>query len=132
MADNNEIFDLLTKMYSEMQEMKSDFGSRFDKLENRMDSLEKQVTKNSITLEKLDNNIKLLAEGQEAFKEQLGRADIEDKRTVTDRLETIEMAVTHTAKSVNTLSETIEVVKDTAASNNLDIKILKRLQKTSM
>lgn len=121
MADNNEIFDLLTKMYSEMQEMKSDIKQ-----------LKNDVTKNTITLEKMDNNIKLLAEVQESFKEQLGRADIEDKRTVTDRLETIEMAVTHTAKSVNTLSETIEVVKDTAASNDLDIKILKRLQRTSM
>ena len=72
MADNNEIFDLLSKMYSdltnkindihsEMQGMKSDFNNRFD-------SLEKQVDKNSILLERMDNNIKLLAEGQEAFR----------------------------------------------------------------
>lgn len=136
MADNNEIFDLLSKMYSEltskingihseMREMKSDFNNRFD-------GLEKQVTKNSILLEKMDNNIKLLAEGQESFREQIGRNSEKDTRTVTDRLETIEIAVTHTSKSVTALNETVEVVKETAASNDLDIKILKRLQKTSI
>lgn len=136
MADNNEIFDLLSKMYSdltnkidgihsEMQEMKSDFNNKFD-------SLEKQVSKNSIMLERMDTNIKLLAEGQEAFREQIGRNNEQDTRTVTDRLETIEIAVAHTSKCVNTLNETVEVVKDTAASNDLDIKILKRLQKTSI
>lgn len=132
MADNNEIFDLLTKMYSEMQEMKSNFNNKFDKLENRMDSLEKQVTKNSVLLEKVDSNVKLLAEGQESFREQIGRNNEKDTRTVTDRLETIEMAVSHTSKSINALNETIEVVKDTAASNDLDIKILKRLQQSSI
>lgn len=56
MADNNEIFNLLSKMYSEltnkidgihseMQEMKSDFNNKFD-------NLEKQVSKNSLMLEK--------------------------------------------------------------------------------
>ena len=136
MADNNKVFDLLSKMYSEltnkidgihseMQEMKSDFNNKFD-------NLEKQVSKNSIMLEKMDSNIKLLAEGQEAFREQIGRNNEKDARTVTDRLETIEIAVTHTSKAVNALNETVEVVKETAASNDLDIKILKRLQKTSI
>lgn len=132
MADNNEIFDLLTKMYSDLTNRMDRLDNKFDKLENKMDSLEKQVSKNSVLLEKVDSNVKLLAEVQEAFREQIGRNTEKDARTITDRLETIEMAVTNTSKSVNTLSETIEVVKDTAASNDLDIKILKRLQKTSM
>ena len=136
MADNNEIFDLLSKMYSnltnkingihsEMQEIKSNFN-------NRLDILEKQIAKNSILLEKIYNRIKLPAESQEIFREQIVRNNEKDTQTVTDRLETIEIAVAYTSKSINVLYETVEVVKATAASNDLDIKILKRLQKTSI
>lgn len=35
MADNKEMFELLTKMYSEVQGVKSDINGRFDNLENR-------------------------------------------------------------------------------------------------
>lgn len=80
-------------------------------------------------MKKIANNIKLLAEGQEAFRQQISRNTEKDSRTVTDRLKTIERAVTHNSKVVNVLSETVEVIKETAASNNLAIKILRRLQK---
>ena len=117
MSDKNEIFDLLTKMYSEMQEMKSDIKD-----------LKNDVNKNTVTLENMDNNIKLLAEGEETFRDQISRTNTQDKRTVTDRLENIELAVTHTSKSVSYLAGAVDVVKNTTASNDIDIKILKKLQ----
>jgi len=43
MADSNEMFDLLTKMYSEVQGMKYEFNERFDSLENKVDNLENKV-----------------------------------------------------------------------------------------
>lgn len=43
MADNDQMFELLTKMYSEVQGMKSDMNERFDNLENRFDNLEGRV-----------------------------------------------------------------------------------------
>ena len=42
-ADNDQMFELLTKMYSEVQGMKSDMNERFDNLENRFDNLEGRV-----------------------------------------------------------------------------------------
>ena len=125
MADNNEIFDLLTKMYSEMQEMKFDFNNRFDNLGNKVDSLEKQVTKNSIILEKMDNNIKLLAEGQEAFREQIGRADNEDKRTVNERLETIELAVKSTSKDIKFVKHKVQETEEDVFTIQSHLKIIK-------
>lgn len=57
-ADNNEMFELLTKMYSEVQgmksdikDMKSDINVRFDNLENKVDNLENEVRKTNITIE---------------------------------------------------------------------------------
>ena len=56
MASNDELFELMTKMYSEMTDMKSDISN-----------LNKKVDKNSLLLEKVDNNVKTLAEVQSAF-----------------------------------------------------------------
>ena len=55
MADSNEMFDLLTKMYSEVQGMKCEFAERFDSLENKVDKLENKVDKTNIIIE---NHIK--------------------------------------------------------------------------
>lgn len=58
MADNDQMFELLTKMYSEFQGMKSDINSmksdmneRFDNLEGRVDTLESVVRKTNMTIE---------------------------------------------------------------------------------
>ena len=63
MASNDELFELMTKMYSEITGMKSEISS-----------LNKKVDKNSLLLEKVDSNVKTLAEVQGAFSEQLDRA----------------------------------------------------------
>ena len=46
--NNNDLFELMTKMYGEIQEMKGEFNNRFDKVE-------KEVTKTNVTIE---NDIK--------------------------------------------------------------------------
>lgn len=125
--NTNDLFELMSKMYSEMQSMKSEMTDMRSDISN----MKKDISKNSILLEKLDSNVKLLAEGQHAFKEELGRNTSDDKKSINDRIEIIEQAVTYTAKEVTNLADTIEVVKDTAASNNMDIKILRKIQSHS-
>jgi len=132
MADNNEIFELMTKVYSEMQSGFSNINKRLDSLENRMKNVESQVIKNSVLLEKVDSNVKLLAEGQEAFREQIGRSNDKDNRTINDKLEVVEIAVSHVSKDVNNMVETVEVIKDATASNEMDLRIIKRLQSKNL
>ena len=55
MADNNEMFDLLSKMYVEVQGMKSDINGRLDNLDSKFDNLEHKVDKINIIIE---NDIK--------------------------------------------------------------------------
>ena len=160
--NTNDLFELMSKMYSEMQSMKSEMTDmrsemtdmksdisnmrsemtdmKFDisnmrsemtDMKSDISNMKKDISKNSILLEKLDSNVKLLAEGQHAFKEELGRNTSDDKKSINDRIEIIEQAVTYTAKEVTNLADTIEVVKDTAASNNMDIKILRKIQSHS-
>ena len=144
MDKNNDIFELMTKMYSEMQTGFSTVNSRidnietrfdtletrFDTLETKVDNLETKVDKNSLLLEKLESNIKLLAEGQESFREQIGRTGNEDKRTITDRLEIIELATCDTSNDVKNISLTVDVLKAATGSNTIDITVLKQ-QRTS-
>ena len=66
MAQNNELFNLIGKMYSEMKEDLLKVIKRMDKLQEHlneiMDKLEKQVYKNCMFIEKADINIELLTE----------------------------------------------------------------------
>ena len=70
-ADNNEMFELLTKMYSEFQSMKSDVNERFDTLETRfdnmegkVDNLENEVGKINMTIEnEIKSKIEALFDG---------------------------------------------------------------------
>ena len=117
--DINDLFELMSKMYSEMNSKFDAIDSKFDVIDSKFDAMDSRfteidskfdnlssdvkrirndVTKNSIMLEKLDSNVKLLAEGQEAFREQLGRNDAADKHTINERLELIEHAVTYIYK----------------------------------
>ena len=131
--DINDLFELMSKMYSEMNSKFDAIDSKFDVIDSKFDAMDSRfteidskfdamdsrfteidskfdnlssdvkrirndVTKNSIMLEKLDSNVKLLAEGQEAFREQLGRNDAADKHTINERLELIEHAVTYMYK----------------------------------
>lgn len=51
MDKNNELFELMTKMYSDMQEGFSSVNKRLDNVENRLDKVANEVTKTNITIE---------------------------------------------------------------------------------
>jgi len=94
MASNDELFELMTKMYSEITGMKSEISS-----------LNKKVDKNSLLLEKVDSNVKTIAEVQSAFSEQLDRAKDKDGKTLGERLDIIELAVRNTSQTLANATE---------------------------
>lgn len=121
---NDDLFDLITKMYSDLKNEMSDMKTELSKTNKRLDSLEQQVNKNTVTLESVGDDIKLLAEGQSTISNQLGRSSDENSKSINDRLEVIELAVTDTSSHLNNVDNVIRVVKETTANNALDIKIL--------
>jgi hypothetical protein len=64
-----------------------------------------KVEKNSLLLEKVDSNVKTLAEVQSAFSEQLDRAKDKDGKTLGERLDMIELAVRNTSHSLTNATE---------------------------
>ena len=80
-------------MYSEMTSMKSDMTD----MKSDISNLNKKVDKNSLLLEKVDSNVKTLAEVQSAFSEQLDRVKDKDGKTLGERIDIIELAVRNTS-----------------------------------
>lgn len=62
MADDNQMFDLLTKVYSEVQGMKSEINGRLDNIEIKVDKLELKVDNLEVKVDKtniiIENDIK--------------------------------------------------------------------------
>ncbi|AJG98563.1 hypothetical protein LF65_01965 [Clostridium beijerinckii] len=119
MADNNELFNLICKMCSNMQE-------GFSKVYERMAKLEKQITKNIELIENIDEKVRLLVDGQVIFKEKELYCNNEGDRTVYNNLDFIMDSLKRTSMKVSNLAEIVEVIKGYTGKNRLDIKIIKK------
>lgn len=75
--ENDKIFELMTKMYAEMQEGFKQSNKRFDKLESDVNTLKSDVKKMDIKLEELDKKVDLSLEGHKTNIEQLTRIEKE-------------------------------------------------------
>lgn len=106
---NTKIKSLLIQILENQTSTKSDITS----MKSDISLLTDKVDKNSFILEKIQTDVKTLAEVQSSFSEQLGRAKDKDGKTLGERLNVIELA--------------IDVIKDTTGSPEMDIKILKKL-----
>ncbi|GAA0736591.1 hypothetical protein [Clostridium oceanicum] len=116
----NELYNLLKKIHT-------DFDKRFESLEESNSIIKTQVDKNSLMLEELQANIKIIEKLQTSFSKQLDIFQNKDGQTLGERLGVIELAITNTSKSLNDLTEAIYLVKNAANSNELDIKALKEI-----
>ena len=123
-VENDKIYELIERMYTDLK-------SGQEKMQTKISNLKEEVTKNSIQLEKIQTDIKTLAEVQQSFSEQLDRAKDTDGKTIGERLDVIDLAVTTTAKTVTDLAETVEVLKETTGKNEIDIKVLKKSKLSS-
>ena len=65
--ENEKVFSLLEKIYAEVQETKEEVK----KANTRIDSLEFKVDKNTMLLERANENTKIIAEVQQSFSQQL-------------------------------------------------------------
>jgi len=112
--DINEIKTEINGMKSEI----SDLNTRLTRVEEKTDN-------NTVILEDINNKIKMLAEGQSSFQEQIGRSKNNDNKTLNDRLEVIELAVTDTSSMVRDIQKDLVKIARTTGENWADIIELK-------
>ena len=75
--ENDKIFELMTKMYAEMQDDFKDVKNELQSHGERLNKMESKMTKMDIKLEELDTKVDLSLEGHKTNTEQLNRIEEE-------------------------------------------------------
>ena len=96
--NNNDLFELMTKMYGEIQEMKGEFNNRFDKVE-------KDVTKTNVTIENdIKPRIEALFDGYKQNTESINQ--------VSDKVDEIQRDINSlTIKTLRNENNIIDITK---------------------
>ena len=96
--NNNDLFELMTKMYGEIQEMKGEFNNKFDKIE-------KEVTKTNVTIENdIKPRIEALFDGYKQNTESINQ--------VSDKVDELQSDLNRlTIKTLRTETNIIDINK---------------------
>ena len=129
----DKAFELISKMYGEMQqgfkkvnEKFGEFENRFDKIDTRFDKVDARLDKLELGQETIVKKLDTLAEIQKAHTEQNERQfrELEDKNN--GRFTIIEASLKRVSGDVKEIKESIEVLKDMTGRHEVDINILRR------
>ncbi|MCM8710491.1 hypothetical protein M2651_05560 [Clostridium sp. SYSU_GA19001] len=113
--ENEKIFELMTKMYSEMHEGFSGIKYEINNIKGEINNIKGEInnikgeikeinirlTKIETAQEDIKTKVVTLAEIQQSFSEQLDRAKNKEGKTLGERLDIIELAVSNTSKSLS-------------------------------
>ena len=147
--DENKLFDMLDKIYVEVQANTSRLDkvdsrldkvdsildkvdnrldkvdSRLDKADGRFDILENGVKNNSIILEATQSDIKTMSEIQKSSIVQNVKENIELVMPIKESIYVIELAVKSISKEVHELRDNFGKVEKVTIQNTYDVAYLK-------
>ena len=96
------------------------------KLEEGQSKLESEVKRNSIKLESIEKDIKIIVEVHTSHKDQNEISFKNTNSIIEENTGLIETAVKSVSKDVKEVKESIEVLKNMTGRHEVDINILKR------
>ena len=121
---DDKMFELLEKIYAEVQ----GHTEQFKNVENRLDSLEKEVKKNSMKLESVETKIETLSEIQKSYMDQNDKQHTEIVLPMKESINIIELAVKNTSKDIQDLSGKFDKVEKVTIQNTYDVAYLKSVK----
>lgn len=105
--ENEKLFELMEKIYVELQSTKAEMregyanvNRRIDSVDKRIDSIEGEVRKNSITIESMDKRLKVMAEVQEVNCAENQKSHQQIVEMLTERLDIQDTAIKNNIKAV--------------------------------
>lgn len=135
---DREILEVLKSMQSDMKSMQNDMKSmksdiksmqsELKKVNERVGKVEDKTDKNTLLLENLDKKVQIVGEVQSALKEQLDRVKDKDGRSISDRFDIIELAVTDTSSRVKDIQKELTRVVRVTGENWAEIVELKAVK----
>ena len=97
-------------------------------LKEEIGGINNKLDKNTLMLEELNNKIGVIAEAQTSFSEQLDRAKNKDGKSLADRLNLIELAITDTSSRTKDIQKDLSRVVRATAENWAEIVELKAVK----
>lgn len=128
---DKEILDILKSMQEDIRAIKNTqkgHSAEIRELKDEIRELNNKTDKNTIMLEKLNDKVKILAEVQVSFKEQLDRTKDKNGKSLDERLDIIELAVSDTSGRVKDIQKDIARVVRATAENWAEIVELKAVK----
>lgn len=122
--DENKTFDMLEKIYIEVQSQ----GTRLDNIDKKLDSIENDIKKSFIKLESVENKIQTLSEIQKLYIEQNDKQHIEIIIPIKESTDVIELAVKSISKDILDLSDKFDKVEKITIQNTYDVTNLKSVK----
>ncbi|KOA21551.1 chromosome partition protein Smc [Clostridium homopropionicum DSM 5847] len=114
----------INSMQGDIKSMKADITEA----NHRIGSLEKKTDKNTLLLEDLNKKVQIVGEVQFSLTEQLDRAKDKDGRSLSDRFNVIELAVTDTSPRVKDMQKDLTRVIRATGENWAEIAELKAVK----
>ena len=91
--DNEKLFEFMEKIYSELQTTRTEMQKGFKSVNDKIDGLEKQVNKNTVKLESLENKVDIIAEVQQNHMKQNESNHIEIVEIFNEKIDLTQSAV---------------------------------------
>ncbi|MEA4826317.1 MAG: hypothetical protein VB130_06755 [Clostridium sp.] len=119
-----EILEILKAMQSDMKAMQSDIKQ----INQRVERVDEKTDKNTLLLEDLNKKVQIVGEVQSALTEQLDRSKDKDGKSIIDRFNVIELAVTDTSSRVRDIQKDLTRVIRATGENWAEIAELKAVK----
>jgi len=123
-SDMKSMRNDMKSMQSDMKSMKSDM----EKTNVKLDNVEKNTDKNTILLEDLNKKVQIIAEVNSSLSEQMDIEKDKDGKSLKDRLNIIELAVTDTSSRVKDVQKDLSRAVRVTAENWAEIVELKAVK----
>lgn len=127
-----EVLDILSNLLDEklkpVHERLDKMDSRLDNMDSRLDKMDGKIDKNAVMLEKLDTNVKIIAEVQKSHIEQDKKEHVEIIKPLSEKVDVIELAVKDISKEVKELKEKFDKVEKVTMQNTYDVAYLKSVK----
>lgn len=124
-----EVLDILSNLLDgklkPVHERLDKMDSRLDNMDSRLDNMDGKIDKNAVMLEKLDTNVKIIAEVQKSHIEQDKKNHEKIIKPLSEKADIIELAVKDICKEVKELKEKFVKVEKITMQNTYDVAYLK-------
>ena len=125
---DREALEILRTMQDSINTMQGNIASTqsdIKEMNQKLERVESKTDKNTLMLEEVNRKVEVVVEVQSSFIEQIERDKEKGEKSLTDRLDVIELAITDTSSRVKNVQKDLSRVVRATGENWAEIVELK-------